>query len=188
MFTTEKRNHCLTAKNEFSNKYTISSFTLAPMLHRMVYAGGAFASILLSERPRDIDLFILSSVEKDYRCIDNFLSVNKWKINQKFNKDNLRSSGYPINEHIEQVWKCTSSRNNFDYDIIFTDYSHDKPEEVVNNFDYMHCKVWYHSGRLNLTEKVYNAIVEMKLIPSSDIFIRADRKKKFIDRGWKADK
>jgi hypothetical protein len=182
MLTHSEKNNCLDAKNEFINKHYISSLNLATMMDRMVFAGGVFASILLKEKPRDTDIFILNARKEDREAVLNYININHWTINKKTKKGDAATSGYPVNERIAEVWKCTGL-NKSEYDIIFTDYN--TPEEVILGFDYMHSKVWYHAGKLNLTEQTYKAIMNMKLVLAPDRTHDPLRKQKFIDRGWK---
>lgn len=177
MLSREDKTKCLAAKETFNNRYRISAAVLAPVMDRMVFAGGAFASILLEEKPRDIDIFILATEVTDYATIEAFIDANQWAIEAK--KNNTR---YPdINPRISSVWKVKS--RDIDYEIIFTDYT--TPEDVVNDFDYEHSKVWYHSGKMNLTHLTYKSIMDMKLVLADGKSHKEVRKQKFIDRGWK---
>jgi hypothetical protein len=172
------KNVCIDAKDEFTRKYYFSSVSLSPVMSRMVFAGGAFASLLLKENPRDVDLFILNTKNEDYEIFTEFMDVNKWTIDLKISKGNEYIDRNP---HIHSVWKCTGKNTN--YDIIFTDYI--TPKEIIDDFDYVHSKIWYFLGKLNLTGSTYKSVMNMKLIPASDKPISEVRKQKFMDRGWK---
>lgn len=176
MLTNSETLKCKTAKDTFERNYRISSLNMAPILDRMVYAGGAFASILLDEKPRDVDVFILNTQKSDYDIFQKYAEVNSYSI--KYKSSSLYKG---TNPHIHSVWNVV--RNSIDYDLIFTDYQ--TPEEMISDFDYVHSKVWFYSGRLYLTESTYKSIIDMKLIPASDKPIAPKRKQKFIDRGWK---
>ena len=180
MLTNSETLKCKTAKDTFERNYRISSFNMAPIIDRMVYAGGAFASILLDEKPRDVDVFILNTQKSDYDIFQKYVDVNSYTIDKK-NNDSSASAYKGTNPHIHSVWKVV--RNSIDYDLIFTDYQ--TPEEMISDFDYVHSNVWFYSGRLYLTESTYRSIIDMKLIPASEKPIAPKRKQKFIDRGWK---
>lgn len=178
MFTETEKSHCRSAKEIFENRYRPLSVSLAKIVDRTVFAGGLFSSILLNETPRDIDIFISKTEDEDYTIFENYCKVNTYPINKKITGRNKYAD---MNPHIHSVWKMT--RGKIDYDIIFTDYS--SPEEIISDFDYEHSKVWYHSGNLYLSEKTYRAIMNMKLILVEGKTAKTERRKKFLDRGWK---
>lgn len=178
MFSEKEKAHCKDTKNVFENHYRIFTVSLATIADRTVFAGGVFASIFLDEKPRDVDVFILSSNEDDRRVFKTFCEMNNYPINKKIDAEQTYKN---VNSHISSVWKMT--RNKKEYDIIFTNYA--SVEELMFDFDYEHSKVWYHNGNLSLTEKTYRAIMDMKLIPISGKRIDEVRKTKFLNRGWK---
>jgi len=178
MFIEIEKRACVDAKEIFDTRYRISSFSLSKIMDRMVFAGGAFASILLNTPPRDIDLFILNSQPEDFAIFDNYAKANNYPIDAKITKNPKYDN---INPRITSVWKMT--RNNVNYDIIFTDYM--TPEAVISDFDYLHSKVWFYSGKLYISHSTFRAIMDMKLIPASDKPISKERREKFIARGWK---
>lgn len=178
MFSHTDKNTIITAKSEFERSYRISTLSLAPVLDRMVYAGGVFVSLILNEKPRDVDIFVLNSTKDDVETIKKYSALNANLISI-IGKDDVSNSSY-LNLRISEVHKI--ERGGIEYDIIFTDY--ETAEEVVANFDFLHSKVWYVGGILNVSPKTFKAITNTKLIPTKDD-IDPKRKQKFLDRGWK---
>jgi hypothetical protein len=180
MFSREDKEKIVAVKNHFANHYRISSSMLAPVMDRMVFAGGAFASLLLGEKPRDVDIFILQTVVNDWTVVDKYVNV-VYGLVKKF--DNTE---YNFGKRV--VWKCSEPMSGFkhlpDIDIIFTECQ--TAEEVIGHFDFKHSKVWYHKGMLNLSEETFHSIMDMKLVPTKpDEDIDPERIRKFLDRGWK---
>jgi hypothetical protein len=183
MFTPAKKNECMEVKYTFEKSYRFSSALIAALLDRMVFAGGVFSSLFLGEKPRDVDVFILNATDDDKKILSVLFDDWGWEVSSKISKD---ASKYPdVKPNISSVWKVENNSRSptIDYDIIFTDYS--TPEDVIKDFDYEHSKVWYHRGKLNLTPLTFNAIKDMKLILCDGKSHKEERKKKFIDRGWK---
>lgn len=170
--------NCKTAKDTFETRYRISSLSMASIMDRMVYAGGAFASILLKESPYDIDLYIMDTQDNDYEIFQKYSDVNSFTINKKHKSSDVYKN---VNPHIHSVWKM--DRNNVKYDIIFTNYK--APDEIISDFDYVHSKVWFYNGKLSLSGSTYKSIMDMKLVPASSKEVDPKRRQKFIDRGWK---
>lgn len=178
MLSSTEKNECIIVKSTFEKTYRISASVLAPMMDRMVFAGGVFTSLHLGQKPHDVDLFILNASTTDYEKINSYLTNNIWVIHKKIKKN---STYIDVNPRILGVWKTTSIVD-IKYDIIFTDYI--SPEEVINDFDYEHSKVWYHNGKMNFRENTYNSIKSMKLVPSPGKIPTKERKDKFLNRGW----
>lgn len=177
MLSREDKEKCVATKETFSNRYRLSSASLAPMMDRMVFAGGAFASIFLGEKPRDLDIYILEYTRDDVDILNNYCNINFTEVQ--------KVSDYEFGrQKTDMVWKAKLGKGLIDYDFIFT--SHTSAEEVISEFDFEHTKVYYQNGMMHLSEETFRSIIDMKLVPTKSIdLIDQDRRKKFIDRGWK---
>jgi len=65
---------------------------------------------------------------------------------------------------------------------ILTDYK--TPQELLNNFDFEHCKIAYYKGKLHLTKNMYDYVMSKKLVTKSKKPPRLNRVKKYEARGW----
>ena len=137
----------------------------------IIVAGGCWASKLHNEAIKDIDVFILdcSNIEKE--GIRDLMKA--WDCEDKTD-DYARN-----NDKVTEVW--TSKRNKVQF--IFT--KHQTRKELIEDFDYVHCKASYNDGKLYITRKIYDAIVNRHLIVQNNKNIQLWRKAKFLDRGYK---
>jgi hypothetical protein len=137
----------------------------------IVVAGGCWASSLHDRNYKDVDIFILdcSNIEKE--GIRDLMKA--WDCEDK-TEDYARN-----NDKIDAVW--SSRRNKFQF--IFT--KHKTRKELIEDFDYVHCKASYNEGKLYITRKIYDAIENRHLIVQNNKNIQEWRKKKFLDRGYK---
>lgn len=144
----------------------------------VVVAGGCFASRFQSEIIKDIDIFVLGSsspVEEQrmHETIKNKMRLSFPSITDK-TVDYVRD-----NKAVSEVWTDTRSRIQF----IFT--HHKTREDLVKDFDYVHCMTSYYLHRLYITRKIYEAIIHKKLIVNNDKNIQEWRRNKFLNRGYK---
>lgn len=177
MLSREDKEKCVATKETFSNRYRIGTAMMAPIMDRMVFAGGAFASIFLGEKPRDLDIYILEYTRDDVDILNNYCNINFTEVQ--------KVSDYEFGrQKTDMVWKAKLGKGLVDCDFIFT--SHTSAEDVISEFDFEHTKVYYQNGMMHLSEETFRSIMDMKLVPTkSHDAIDQDRRKKFIDRGWK---
>lgn len=144
----------------------------------MVVAGGCWASKLQGEPIKDIDVFILSD--------PNYPAIEKQKHNAIRDKmmrsfpdmENKTDSYNRNNDKVTEVWTGLDKGIQF----IFT--KHLTRQALIEDFDYVHCKTSYQSGKLYLTRKIYDAIISKKLIPNNTKNIMQWREEKFLSRGY----
>tara|TARA_R110000868_G_scaffold57548_3_gene177667 strand:+ start:2640 stop:3251 length:612 start_codon:yes stop_codon:yes gene_type:complete len=177
MLSRADKKKCVATKEIFSNRYRLSAAVIAPIMDRMVFAGGAFASIFLGEKPRDLDIYILEYTRDDVRILNDYCNINFGEVQ--------KVSDYEFGrQKTDMVWKAKLGKGLVDCDFIFT--SHTSAEDVVSEFDFEHTKVYYQKGMMHLSEETFRSIMDMKLVPTkSHDAIDQDRRKKFVDRGWK---
>ena len=139
----------------------------------IVVAGGCWASKLHNEAIKDIDIFILDcdSAIKDF--IHSRMK-NDYQDCEDKTEDYVRN-----NDKVDEVW--TSKRNKIQF--IFT--KHQTRKDLINDFDYVHCKTSYTEGNLYITRKIYDAIINKQLIVQNGKNIQLWRRHKFLDRGYK---
>ena len=179
MLSREDKEKCRDAKDIINSRYRLYSAMMAPIMDRMVFAGGAFASIFLGEQPRDLDIYILQYTRDDVTLMNNYCNINFTDVQ--------KVSDYEFGrQKTDMVWKAKNSKfiGLVDCDFIFT--SHTSAEDVISEFDFEHTKVYYQNGMMHLSEDTFRSIMDMKLVPTKSLdLIDQDRRKKFIDRGWK---
>ena len=172
--------------------------------HRLIIAGGCFASFLNGEEPRDFDVFLLDDeynrklakgVADSYKSEDTvtipvtnpvlssantitgYISLGP----KKNDRVRVGNSNYMDNDKIEQTVFFQDSK--FQY--ITTQYK--TREELVKHFDFRHCCVSYSfaTDKLYITREVYDLIKSKKLVQNSDRIPAQWRFEKFQGRGWK---
>jgi inosine/xanthosine triphosphate pyrophosphatase family protein len=142
----------------------------------IVFAGGWFASELQGETPKDYDLFIL---EDDRWTTENSMTKIKASMTRRYPAvkkiENKYIEGNPF---LKEVWEDPATKVQF----IFT--KHKTREELLKDFDYLHCTVSFHKENLFITRQSYLAAVNKKLIVNNPERVAERRKKKFLERGY----
>lgn len=144
----------------------------------VVVAGGCFASSLQGENLKDIDIFVLghSSPVEEKRMHDT--------IKQKMVSSYLHIKDNTLdyvrdNDAVSEVWTETKKKIQF----IFT--HHASRKDLIKDFDYVHCTTSYQLGKLYITRKIFDAIMNKELIVNNGKNIQQWRKEKFLGRGYK---
>jgi len=143
----------------------------------VVVAGGCFASRMHFEMVKDIDIFVLGhhnpeDQKKMHDAVKRKMQISFPTISDK-TQDYARN-----NDAVKEVWN--EDRKKIQY--IFT--SQKSREDLINDFDYVHCMTSYHLGSLYITRKIFDAIRDRKLIVQNPKNIQQWRKSKFRDRGY----
>jgi hypothetical protein len=165
-----------------TDKFTKHSYRNHPSF---VIAGGVFASIFHKEKIFDIDVFILgehhiiSSEDWITPNYDHFSSLiryknGRWNVQFRLDEDD--------NYHNPHVFgTATHKESGIQY--IMT--NHLTRQELLKDFDFVHCTVSYHEGKLNINRGAYDAIANKHLVPQNrKKKIKQWRQDKFIGRGW----
>lgn len=150
-----------------------------------VIAGGVFASIFHKEKINDIDVFILgehhiiSSEDWITPNYDHFSSLIRYKDGRWNVQFHLDEGDNYHNPHV--FGTATHKESGIQY--IMTD--HLTRQDLLKDFDFVHCTVSYHEGKLNINRGAYDAIANKHLVPQNrKKKIKQWRKDKFIGRGW----
>lgn len=170
VFTENEVNYILLVKYR-AKSMCDESFLYTLYEDNLVIAGGCFASWMNGEDARDIDVFVVGSLEDQ---------VKIKKTIQDTQPDLEDVSDYRRdNDKIIGVYNNKKTKVQF----IFTQYK--TREELIDHFDFVHCKVSYYKGKLFINRDTYNSIRDMKLVPNQSNRIAQWRVEKFVSRGWK---
>ena len=164
MFTDQEKEHILSCKRKIKELVHIKG--IQPM-EGAIIAGGIFTSLLRGETYKDIDVFVLDNFQ--YVMTKNSIIQNN---SMYLTKDN---------PNLVSVFLDDSQAVN----TIFTKYT--KREEVVNNFDFVHCCVSYDFDRLYISRKAYDCIMSRKLVANNKVIVNDYRRQKFLKRGFNED-
>lgn len=136
----------------------------------VVLAGGWLVNRLQKTNPKDVDFFVLANDHNERYITSDFKRVD----NPNYNSGSLK--------------KITAVYNNSttNVQVIFTTYKTRK--ELIDEFDFEHCKVSYHGGLLHMNRRTYDAIKNKKLIPSKTHPPSQKRIDRFLERGYTLSK
>lgn len=184
----------LIKNKELFNYYVVSEPTATDKFTKHSYnknhpafviAGGVFASIFHKEKINDIDVFILgerfilSSEEWITPNYDAFSSLIRYKEGKWYVQFRLDEDDNYYNSHV--FGTATHKESGVQY--IMTD--HQTRQDLLKDFDFLHCTVSYHEGKLNINRGAYDAIANKHLVPQNrKKKIKQWRQDKFIGRGW----
>lgn len=161
-FTQYEKDHILSAKKE------IERIVLTKVISKTsssVIAGGVFASLLRGEDYKDIDVFVFNDL------MSYVLSKNCLK---QTNSDYLKSKNKSITDvYLDDIQKINT---------IFTIYK--TRNELLCDFDYLHCCVSYDFEKLHISPAAYKAIINRKLIINNPANIALYREQKFLKQGY----
>lgn len=142
-------------------------------------SGGAIASLLLQEAPKDFDVYcrekvlasrLLSTLKPfidNIKDVDErYREVNCWKVPGKMVTEN----------------SITMSNN-----MSFIAMQSGEPHQIKSTFDFLHCTPHYDiaNDKLYISRAQYDAIMSKTLVVNNPAEVTEWRMKKFIDRGWK---
>lgn len=144
----------------------------------VVVAGGCFASRMQFEKVKDIDIFVLGHSDP----IEQTRMHEAIKRKMLFSMpaiDDKTDSYARGNDAVKEVWTDNERKMQF----IFT--NHKSRQDLIADFDYVHCMTSYHLHKLYITRQTYDAIISKHLIVNNKKNIREWRTQKFTDRGYK---
>jgi hypothetical protein len=148
------------------------SFLYSLYEENLVIAGGCFASWYHNEDLKDIDVFIIGNLEQQ---------VAIKKTIQDTQPDLIDVSDYRRdNDKIIGVYNNPKSKVQF----IFTQYR--TREELIDHFDFKHCKVSYHKGNLYINRDTFDSLRDKRLVANQPTRIKQWRVEKFVNRGWES--
>lgn len=148
----------------------------APVDH-LIVTGGAIASLLQSEEPKDYDLYSNDStkmlefaqiLEKDYNPLIADVAVD---YIDAFGKDGKMITGNAV---------TMKDKNSFVTLVC------DPNVSVRSTFDYVHCLPYYDikNKKLYISKEQYDACVNKVLIVNNPLRIKPYREHKFLERGY----
>lgn len=145
----------------------------------VVVAGGCFASSLLGDTIKDIDIFVLGNSK--YPATETITHNNiKSLMIKSFPDVHDKTLDYVRNnDAVVEVWTEKKKKLQF----IFT--HHISRQDLIKDFDYVHCMTSYQQGKLYITRKIYDAIMDKELIVNNGKNVQEWRRNKFLDRGYK---
>ena len=172
VFSAKEREELVYAKNRVS-QYKIPLWVVNHT--HLVVAGGCWASFLSGEPIKDIDIFVLRyphTTDVDIRDIRDEMFRQHPGIQNKTDSYNRN------NDNVAEVWNTPDKKIQY----IFT--KHKSRKELIDDFDYVHCKASLWGDQLYITRKIYDAIKNKELIVNNDKNIQQWREEKFLERGY----
>lgn len=152
-----------------------------PFLHNspfMFLAGGCFTSIFHNGEPKDYDFYIMAG----NNAVENLVVEDlKFRIlNKAFPNATVTTSIYAAkNPMIKEVWTDPTTKTQF----MFTNYT--SRLEIINDFDFVHCKASFQSHNLYITREIYDAINNKQLVVNNPNNVTQSRIIKFVQtRGF----
>jgi hypothetical protein len=185
------RDHCRGKLEEWSTYHRSPN---REFLSNAYIAGGALVNLLRNEDPNDYDVYF-----KDVHDLETIVSLYTDRVTLSSCTVQKRSNGLSVRIDPDGIWtsdtqdvyglKCVSANalTLNDHIQIITKFA-GEPIFVMNEFDFLHCKVTYNYA----TDQViagcdtYKAILtnELKYTGSSYPVASMLRMKKFVQRGW----
>ena len=140
-----------------------------------ILAGGMFPSIHHTEQVRDVDIFLLDDQDISFDDLKRTRSIIE------HDGDYLKALE---NDMIKKTVKFSPRIPNSlfrEVQFILTKYK--TREELIQHFDFVHCKMNYQSGKLFVSPYVFNAIKDKTLINNHDR-VQKWRIDKYQDKGY----
>lgn len=172
LFSQYERDFLLNLKENLQINLRLNLKYISQNSSSMVVAGGFFASYICEAENsyNDIDIFIQH---------DSHPSINLMRKDSGFVEVTKLSDYVVSDNHIVAVFNHPITK--FQY--IFTKYK--TRQEVIKNFDFVHCMISYEDNKLYLTRQMFDAASKKLLIPNKPVDqIRSKRWNKFRERGY----
>jgi hypothetical protein len=142
---------------------------------KVYLSGGAIASLLQLEEPNDFDFY--------FETLDAMMQFQSHLAKcELFVKDiDLKyKEAFGTNGKMITAKAITMDDNNSFITMIAAD-----PKTIKASFDYLHCTPHFKDGKLFISEKQFDAIVNKKLIVNNESMVKEYRREKFLKRGYK---
>jgi hypothetical protein len=188
MFDTVEQNLILQVKNRI--QCYISSCVLSPWglnsylpgeiinWQRIYLTGGAIASLLQGEEPKDWDFYF-----KDE------LTMTLWK-NALLKPDVVKyvAEAKDYYSTLIEGKMVTANSITMNNHASFITMIYGEPKDVRTTFDFVHCTPWYdvETAKLYISRQMYDSIVQKKLIVNNITNCKPWRVDKFKKRGYDA--
>jgi len=166
---------------------------LIPPESEFYVAGGVFTSLLHGEQIKDIDLFVVNDHMRLFKqpVIESMPRLEQNALAVKFNIDRW-STEYLNNPNIHSTLhisaiapRSDTLRQRNDINLVCTSYK--TREELMDHFDFLHCKVSYDikENKLFCSKETYDAIINKRLIVANKTKKpKPERIEKFLKRGF----
>jgi len=143
---------------------------------KVYLTGGAIASLLQGEKPKDWDFYC-----EDRSTMEDIRSMLLAKKEYVKNVDEKYTEVYGQDGKM-----ITSQAITMDDGSSFITCLTGKPEVIKSSFDYTHCMAHYYltTKTLYISPATYQAAVNKRLVPNNTANIKEWRTKKFLDRGY----
>lgn len=177
-FTDAERTHINLVKARMADllKEKFDELAFPMIVKNMFLSGGAIATALQGKMPNDFDIYCKN--DKQVLAISSYYRLNSEKVadvNENY-QEYLGKDGKMITTHaITMANKIQFITNRFG-----------TPEEIRNDFDYMHCKPYldFDTGLLHISKQQYDACVQKRLVVNNPEVITIRRRDKFVERGY----
>lgn len=144
---------------------------------QMFLAGGAIASLLQAQEPKDWDLYFNTSEDMTSLVIHlNAYNSDIADIDEKYRETYGLDGKMITNKAITMKNGCS-----------FITMQYGSPESIKATFDYLHATPHYNlkEDKLYISPAQYDACVNKKLIVHNRNEVKEYRRSKFIERGYK---
>lgn len=142
--------------------------------NKVYLSGGAIASLIQLEEPKDFDFYFVD-LDSMVRFQNHLTSCELFikDIDPKYNTGTSKKGKL-----------ITSNAITMDDDNSFITLIAGSPKTLKFTFDYLHCTPHYFDGKLYISERQFDAIVNKKLIVNNPKTVKEYRREKFIKRGY----
>lgn len=166
-------------KTTVGDDWYVVAGSYLPSLIREIYTGDKD-----TYTPNDIDIFLLKD---KYHILDQFIESLKLTFECiKTSKADYAFVGGVTGPKLQKVYtfKLMDGRK---VQFIFTDY--ERKEDLLNDIDFLHCRIHFHNNKLYITEKILDACLNKKLImgPNFKLKVNKTRVLKYISRNFTVD-
>ena len=198
LFTSEQLNHIREVKwnitshlsEMFSNKvWDYEDFEMK-LFKNTYLTGGAIASLLQNEDPKDWDFYCKDSVTMDKFALylthpsrTNFIKDVDEAYAEVYDTNGKMMSSYRwyTNGKMITSQAITTKNNDSFITVLYGD-----PEYIRQTFDYVHCMPYFdlNTHKLYISPKQYKACTHKKLIVNNSANVKQWRADKFKQRGY----
>ena len=184
-FSEKERLHILGVKGFISDSvksmrsYNRWGFHDERVWDNLFLTGGAIASVIQDEIPKDWDLYFTdrSSME----TVKKYLSLPSVESHIKDCDPSYKDS---FGQNGKMITANAITMSYGDWSFITMIYG--TPQEIKSTFDYVHCTPHYSfkEDKLYISPVQYRACVEKKLIVNNESSLKQYRESKFLERGY----
>jgi hypothetical protein len=143
--------------------------------------GGAIASLIRNEKPKDWDFY----------CDDSTVILDFMERIKLFYMGHVKEVDEKYQEFVGQDGRMiTAKATTMEDDSSFITFLTGTPEQIKKSFDFVHCMAHYNleDGKLHISKKVFDAAMNKKLIVNNGSMVKDWRIQKFIDQGYTYEK